>query len=99
MLPVSIGKQTKSKFITGNDTVGVTAKALTVGSFDASHKITIEADAGNGNTIYVGENDQVTANNGWPLAAGEKVEIPADDPGEVYVIGGAASQAYKWLAI
>jgi hypothetical protein len=99
MLPIQIGKQTKSKFITGNSIVGITAKALTTQPFVASYKVVIEAKAGNSDTIYVGESDQVTSNNGWPLAAEEQIEIPIDDPRKVYVIGGAASQAYKWLAI
>lgn len=99
MLPVVIEKQTKSAFITSNDTVGVSAKALTVEPFNVFCKVTIEAAAGNGNTIYIGENNQVTANNGWPLTAGEKIEIPIDDARKIYVIADTANQAYKWLAI
>jgi len=99
MLPVIIGKQTKSKFITNNGVVGVAVQALTTEPFDVSHSVTIEATAGNTDTIYVGENNQVAVGSGWPLTAGEKVEIPIDDARKIYVIGGAATQAYKWLAI
>jgi len=99
MLPVVIGKQTKSAFITSNDTVGASAKALTTEPFNVSCKVTIEASAGNANTIYVGGNNQITVNNSWPLAAGETVEIPVDDVRKIYIIADAANQAYKWLAI
>lgn len=94
-LPV---KQSGPKFQTGVGTVGNGAsQQLTEAPFGAVRSVYIQCTAG---TIYIGVNTNVTAANGYPIAAAGDavVEIAIDDPSKVWVIGAAAGQTYKWLA-
>ena len=71
---------------------GKTEKVLTSG-------ITIKADGGNTDAIYVGFSNGVTSSTGYKLAAGDERPIPIRDMTKVWIIGGAAGQAYSWLGI
>ncbi len=41
-------------------------------------------------SVWVGSNNGVAVNNGWPLAAGESVQFPYDENVPVYVVASAA---------
>lgn len=61
-------------------------------------QISIRAAAANSGTIYVGGSG-VTTSDGWPLAAGESVDIGVSRAEAIYLIASAASQAYRWLGL
>jgi hypothetical protein len=77
-------------------TVGTSAAAITSTAFNCKRGVGHKADSGNSGTIYVGPSDvtagSTPATDGWPLAAGEELFLPIDDPRSVYAIASAASQ-------
>jgi hypothetical protein len=77
-------------------TVGTTAAAITATAFACKRGVGLKADVGNSGTIYVGPSDvtagSTPATDGWPLAAGEELFLPLDDPRSLYAIASAASQ-------
>lgn len=87
------------EFHVGNGTVGTSSQKITALSLKAYKYVKVRADAGNGNDIYVGTSENVSASNGFILDAGEEVEIPIDFTDKVWVLGGAADQDYSWLAV
>jgi len=91
-----IGKESLPSFAAGSGTVGTSAVQLP-GARVCKH-VVIRAGSGNGNVIMVGQSADTVA-NGYTLAAGEQSPpIYVDDLGKLWVRGGAASQAYSWLA-
>lgn len=89
------------EFQAGQGTVGAASQPLA--AVGASHTVlryvVIKADLTNTNDVFVGPNG-VSAGSGFRLDAGEVTPpIPIDELSKVYVIGGAASQGYSWLAI
>ena len=65
--------------------------------------VIVRADAANTVDIYIGIS-HVTANNtvatgGLPIAPGEALFIPIDDPTLLYAISGSAAQDLAWLAV
>lgn len=75
---------------TGQLTVGTAAVRLPAQGITA-----LKAKADNTDFVYVGDST-VTAATGYPLDGGEEL-VSLVNLGEVYVIGGAASQVVSWL--
>lgn len=88
---------TRSEFKAGAISVDQAAVRLTVAGFQAWSYVLLQASADNTDIVYVGHDAHVSASNGWPLDAGESVEIPIDDPSKIWIIGGADDQTVKWL--
>lgn len=88
-----------NEFKTGVVTIGVTAAKLLNSGHRAYSYVLLEADAANGNDVYVGHDGSVSASNGWRLDAGQNVMIPINDPSKIWIIGGAADQKVKWLLV
>jgi hypothetical protein len=89
------------EFQAGQGTVGATSQPLAaVGETHSVQRyVIVKADLGNSNDVFVGPSI-VTAGSGFRLDAGEVTPpIAIDELSKVYVIGGAASQGYSWLAI
>jgi hypothetical protein len=92
----------------GHKVVGATAVKLTELEFVFSKGLLLRApgtdDATpNTNFIWVG-GAGVTANSnvgtgGMPLAPGDSINLPLDDPTEVYVISDAAAQEIAWMGV
>jgi len=95
---MDIQKIAVPEFKTGHGTVGTTA-AVVGPAFPCVKGVKIKADLTNADNVYVGHSDSVTAANGFLLDAGEEVTIEVDSLGKVFVIGGAASQGYSYVAI
>jgi hypothetical protein len=99
-----IGDETVHGFRHGRKSaVGTTAVQLTTAAAHQSKGVQLKADAANSGTVYVG-NSNVTAGttdatDGFPLAGGEGLFVPVDDPSKVYVIGSAAGQNVFWFAL
>lgn len=78
----------------GTETVSVTTTAARISTSDyirSSRKCTLYASPANTGTIYVGRSD-VTTSNGFPLRAGEAVEVPAEDVAVIYAAGSTGTQ-------
>lgn len=95
---MDIQQVTVPEFKTGHGTVGTSA-AKAGPAFICKKYVRIKADLSNGDNVYVGHDDKVTSSNGFVLDAGEYVDIPVDQLDKVWVIGGAASQGYSYVAI
>lgn len=48
------------------------------------------------NSVFVGSDDQVTADNGFEVKAGEIVHLPCNFLEDIYVIGAAAAKVCAW---
>lgn len=96
--PVNIAKESlPSGFMAGNGTVGTSEQVIDDKAFAIQKHIVIRADSDNGNDIIVGRPGD--AANGFILHAGEtSPPIYVDDTSKVAVVGGAADQAYSWIA-
>jgi len=95
---VNIAKEAVDTFKAGNGTVGTTPQKLATINWPALKHIVVAAAAANGNTITVGSSAGETT-TGFILAAGEKTPpIYVDGTDRIWVVGGAAAQAYNWLA-
>lgn len=98
---MDIQKTAVEEFKTGHGTISTTA-AVAGPAFPCVKGVKIKADLGNGNNVYVGHSEHVTntgAAQGFELDAGEEVFIEIDSLDKVWVIGGAASQGYSYVAI
>lgn len=98
---MDIQKIAVNEFKTGHGTIGTSA-AKAGPAFTAVKGIKIKADLGNSNNVYVGFDGNVTntgAGQGFELDAGEEVFIEIDSLDKVWVIGGASSQGYSYVAI
>lgn len=57
----------------------------------------LKAGPSNSATVYVGNNPNVSSSSGYPLAAGETLDVAVDDASKVYVIASASNQTLKFL--
>ena len=77
-------------------TVGTTAAAIAASFYPCKRGVGLKAAAGNAGTIYIGPSDvtagATAATDGWPLAAGDELFLPLDDPRAVYAIASVANQ-------
>lgn len=93
---VQIGKESLADFAAGDGIVG-TAAAQLPGRTVVKH-VVVRANGGNSNVVMVG-NSAAQAAIGFVLAAGEQTPpIYIDDLSKIWVIGGAATQGYSWIA-
>jgi hypothetical protein len=92
----------------GHKVVGASAVQLTALEFKFTKGLLIRAPGTgdttpNTNPIWIGGKG-VTANSnvgtgGVPLLPGESINLPVDDPTEVYVISDAATQDVAWMGV
>lgn len=92
-----------SKANTGKKTIGTTVEQLSSSTRELALGVQCLAAPGNTNTVYVGTKENLTAGSndatdGFPLAAGSSILVPANSESEVYIIGGAASQVLHFMS-
>lgn len=89
-----------TKLIVQSRTVGTSAENISKGNLETplQNGVRVKADTGNGDNIYIGDDDTVSTTNGFPLDAGEEVLIPVDELSKVWVIGGAVDQDFHIIA-
>lgn len=95
MSVVSISKESLPNFLAGNGSIGTTEGKISAVNFPVRKHIKVRADKNNTDTVFVGP----PGNAVFALAAGE--ESPpffVDQTDKVAIVGGAANQAYTWLA-
>lgn len=65
-----------------------------------SGSIIMRADLSNSNPIFLGFDDNVTVNNGFPLEAGDSISIDLDVRSQdIFFVGAGAGDSIRWLAI
>jgi hypothetical protein len=92
----------------GHQVVGVAAVQLTPQSFQAEKGILLRVP-GDSDTVpntapvWVAQTPNVTSDSvetgGFPLAPGESISLPVNDPSKLYVISTAADQTIAWMGI
>lgn len=93
---MDIQQVTVGEFKAGHGTVDDTPIKAGL-TLHAMKHVKIKADLDNSDNVYVGHDQNVSASNGYPLDAGEEVDVPVDSLDKVWVVGGAADQGYGWL--
>lgn len=84
-------------FRAGSGTVGTTEAKISTINWPVRKHIVIRANAANSNVIEVGPAGH--AADGFILAAGEtSPPMYVEETDAIGIIGGAASQAYSWMA-
>jgi hypothetical protein len=99
-----IGDDSLTRFDHGRkSSIGTSAVQLTTTSMHAPRGVQIKAALANSGTVYVGNSDVTAgaadATDGFPLAPGEALFVPIDDPSKVYVVGTAAGQVVHFLVV
>lgn len=82
--------------------IGTTSVQVTTSKLKTISGLQVKASADNAGTVYVGTRSTITANtadttDGYPLAAGETLLIPARSADEVYAIASEADQVLFWM--
>ena len=99
-----IGDETVHGFLHGRTSgIGTTAVQLVAASSHLATGVQLKAPQSNSGVVYVGTAgvtaDAADATDGFPLAGGEGLFVPIDDPSKLYVRGSAAGQKVFWFAI
>lgn len=58
--------------------------------------VSVRAENTNSGTVFVGPGGTT---NGWPLTAGQSIDLAIAGTDRVQVHGSAAGQVYRWMAI
>lgn len=82
----------------GAVTVGTSAAPLRTDSVRPRHGVVLRGDPDNGGTVYVGFSEEVTTGTGFPLLAGESLNLEVEDLKQVYFIASEANQVIRWVA-
>lgn len=99
-----IGDDSLTRFDHGRKSaIGTSAVQLMATSTHAPRGVQIKAALTNSGTLYVGNSDVTAgaadATDGFPLAPGDALFIPVDDPSKVYLIGSAIGQVAHFLVV
>jgi hypothetical protein len=81
-----------NEFQTSQYTIGVSAVQLTPSPLANRSAMSIKTDAGNTDTVYIGESNAVTTSTGYALFIGDVVNIDVTASAQVWAISSAANQ-------
>lgn len=96
-MTTELGKESVASFAAGDGTVGTSSAVQLPGRTVLKH-VVVRANGGNTNIVMVGHSEATVA-AGFVLAAGEETPpIYVDDLSKIWVLGGAASQGFSWIA-
>jgi hypothetical protein len=89
-----------SEFRHGKLAVGTNPVQMPDSKHGVYHAILLKADQANAaETIYVGSGSHVSADNGYPLAAGDELALSIDNPSKIWVVGSAQNLNIHWIAL
>lgn len=92
----------------GHTVVGVVAVPLTTGSAKFNRGVLLRTPGvddpmPNVDTVYVGRKgvtaDSNVGTGGMPLPPGSVLELPVEDPSQIYVVSGTADQDLAWMGV
>jgi hypothetical protein len=97
---MDIYQESVPTFSVGHGQVDALAKELVAAGYDclALKGVRVRAATANTGLVYVGS-ENVTADMGYPLPAGEEVSIPINHPSKVYVIGGPSGNSTQTVTL
>ncbi|MCP4899840.1 MAG: hypothetical protein GY906_22970 [bacterium] len=100
---VLIGRKSKTYINTGAVTVGTTAVQISTSERALEGGVQIKADAANANPVWVGSRTNITAGtsdalDGYPLAAGEVIFLPAHSEAAVWMVSDAADMVVNYFS-
>jgi hypothetical protein len=83
--------------------VGTSVVPLTTVGGKAARGVQVKAAVSNTGTVYVGNSDvtadSADATDGFPLAPGDGLFLPIDDPTRVYLVASAAGQKVFFVVV
>lgn len=80
-------------------TVGTDAAQLCSQDYPVYKGVFVRADDDNTGIIKVGSESDIAAGRGFPLKAGDSIEIAVDMVSKLFVIADGAAQGYAWLSV
>lgn len=83
----------------GTYAVGLSASQLVTTGFANRRTVSFKADPGNSGVVYIGTTSSVLATNGYPLSAGDSVEIDAATGISFWAIGSKAGQRVATIEV
>jgi hypothetical protein len=97
---MEIHKETASAgdLIHGQTEIGMSPVQLT-NTKRCEKGILIHAMRENTATVYIGLGNRVRSSSGFPLMPGAHVQMPIDDPGQVYCISDDVEQRIAWMVV
>ena len=84
--------------VSGQKTVGTAGTAETLSSDTIEHYVRIKALASNSGDVFIDGSD-VSSANGYPLSAGEKIELPIRDLSNIYLDTATGGEGVKYIGI
>lgn len=84
---------------TGGTSVGTSAVQIASGLTTGTKTISIKADGANNKQIHIGPNNSVSTANGYPLQAGDAVELEVNESTNIYAISSSGGQTVYWMAV
>lgn len=100
---MDLDRSALSQFSCNHDSVdNVAAKQIVADGYARQlyRGVTIRADTANAGILYVGNNANVSAENGYQLPASGEILIPVDLASKVWIIGDSADSddcQYNWI--
>jgi hypothetical protein len=82
-----------------NATIAQIAVQLTTQDLKATVGIELLADAANSGTIYIGFNTNITSSTGFPLKAGDSINLPVRSANEIFVISDSGTNKIYCVVI
>lgn len=86
-------------FETNGTTVSTSAVQIASGLNANTKTISIKADPANTKVIHIGNSAAVTTANGYPLAAGDSVELEVNESTAIWCISSSGSQTVFWMGV
>lgn len=84
---------------TSQQTIGTSAVQVSITPLANRRSVSFKSLSSNTDTIYIGFISGVTSGSGWPLDAGESMDLELDDTASFYAIAGAADQRLAILEL
>ncbi len=92
------GGGTPGTVANGQTSVATAGTAVALAGTTTIQSISVRANTGNTNNIYVG-NASVSSSNGFILAAGEGVSFDIDDPAKVFIDSDTNGEGVSFLTV
>lgn len=93
----SLGGITTGQVATNATTATRLASPQTSQTGRVNWRIELRSMASGSDIIYIGHASTVTSSTGFPLAAGERVKLQADDPSRIWAISSANTPSLAYV--
>lgn len=83
----------------GVATVGTTPSQVATGLSAETKTVSIKSNPANTKEVYVGANSSVGVVSGYPLAAGDSIELEVNESVDFWMRSASGTQTVHWLAV